>query len=130
VILLDTHIALWILAEPDKLSRASTAEVKRALSAGELLAISVISLFEVANAIRRGRIQASVPSRNFLQQIQSAFGVYPVSESIAVLAGQLAEPFPGDPMDRLIAATAIQENCTLITADRKILAAAACKTLW
>ncbi len=53
-----------------------------------------------------------------------------MTAAIAICAGELPEPFHGDSMDRMIAATAIVEKCTLITADIKIRAANACKVLW
>ena len=71
-----------------------------------------------------------MPIQAFLNRMKSRFTVIPVSETIAVRAGELPEPFHGDPMDRMIAATAIMEKCTLITADNKILAAKVCKVLW
>jgi len=45
-------------------------------------------------------------------------------------AAGLSGPFPKDPMDRLIAATALANDLTLITADGKIRKANLCKVLW
>jgi PIN domain nuclease of toxin-antitoxin system len=42
----------------------------------------------------------------------------------------LPDPFHGDPMDRIIAATAIVEDCVLLTIDEKIRQSGVCKTLW
>lgn len=130
MILLDSHVVIWLALTPEKLSPQSAAAVGRAASAGEPLGISVISLYETANAIRRGRIQTVLPEQAFLDRLKSRFKVFPVSSEIAICAAQLPDPFHGDPMDRMIAATAIVEECTLITADHKIREAALCKTIW
>jgi PIN domain nuclease of toxin-antitoxin system len=130
VILLDTQVVIWLALAPERISPAAAASIQQAVSMGEAPQISAVSLYEVANAIRRGRIQPAMPIQAFLNRMKSRFTVIPVSETIAVRAGELPEPFHGDPMDRMIAATAIMEKCTLITADNKILAAKVCKVLW
>lgn len=130
MILLDTHVVIWLALAPELISPAATSAIAKAELAGVLPGISVITLYEVANTIRRGRIQLVVPPQIFLNGIMSRFSVFPVSEAIALRAAGLAAPFHGDPMDRLIAATAIIEKSTLITADSEIRAAGVCKVLW
>jgi PIN domain nuclease of toxin-antitoxin system len=130
VILLDTHIVLWLGLSPERISSAAAAAIQQSESVGESAALSVMTLYEVANTLRRGRIQTTIPHAIFLDRIRSRFKVFPVSEAIAICAAQLAEPFHGDPIDRIIAATAIVENCALITADRQIHAAGFCKVIW
>jgi PIN domain nuclease of toxin-antitoxin system len=130
VILLDTHVVLWLALTPELISPTATAAILEAESAGAMPGVSVITLYEVANAIRRGRIQPTVPHQVFLNRIMSRFNVFPVSETIALRAAELPAPFHGDPMDRIITATAIVSDCTLITHDDRIRAAKACKVLW
>ena len=130
MILLDTHVVIWLALSPELISNRAKAAIGNAESAGAILGISVMTLYEVANTIRRGRIQPSVPHEVFLRRIGSRFNVISVSEAIAVRAATFPAPFHGDPMDRIIAATAIIEQGTLITADRRIHAANACKVLW
>jgi PIN domain nuclease of toxin-antitoxin system len=130
VILLDTHIVIWLALTPEKISPAATASIMEAESTGAISGISVMALYEVVYAIRRGRIQPSVPHQVFLNRIRSRFKVFPVSDTIALCAAELPAPFHGDPMDRIIAATAIVENCVLITHDDLIRNANVCKTLW
>ena len=130
MILLDSHVIIWLALKPDRISRAATAAIRRADEAGELSATSAVCLFEIANAIRRGRVQIVIPADAFLGRIKSRFKIVPVSDEIAIHAGLLGDPFHGDPIDRLIAATAILENCTLTTSDRKLLASGVCETLW
>ena len=130
MILLDTHVVIWLALTPEKISPAATAAIREAESAGAISGISVMTLYEVANSIRRGRIQPSVPHQFFLNRIRSRFKVMPVSDTIALCAAELPAPFHGDPMDRIITATAIVEGCTLITKDEKIRDANLCKVIW
>ncbi len=130
MILLDTHVAIWLLLTPERLSLPAVEAIRRAELSATHPAVSVITFFEIANAIRRGRLQIMEPDLIFMKRLQSRFRSFPVSAAIAIRAAELGDPFPGDPMDRMIAATAAAENCTLLTADRRILTAGVCKTLW
>jgi PIN domain nuclease of toxin-antitoxin system len=130
VILLDTHVVIWLALTPEKISPAAVTAIRATELEGAISGISVMTIYEVANAIRLGRIQPTVPHQVFLNRIRSRFKVFPVSEIIALCAAELPAPFHGDPMDRLITATAIVENCTLITRDEKIREANLCKVLW
>jgi PIN domain nuclease of toxin-antitoxin system len=47
-------------------------------------------------------------------------GTVPITQSIALAAASLVAPFPGDPIDRLIYATAIEEELQLITKDEPL----------
>jgi PIN domain nuclease of toxin-antitoxin system len=130
VILLDTHVVIWLALIPKQVTRAAAAAISQAASRGEIPCISVITLYEVANAIRRGRIQPTASTRVFLNRMKSRFHVFPISDAIALCAAELTRPFPEDPMDRMIAATAIVEKCTLVTADTRIHSSGACKVIW
>ncbi len=130
MILLDTHVVIWLALTPEKISPAATAAIREAESVGAILGISAMTLYEVVYSIRRGRIQPSVPHQVFLDRIRSRLKVFPVSDTIAQCAAELSAPFHGDPMDRIIAATTIVENCVLITHDDLIRNANVCKVLW
>jgi PIN domain nuclease of toxin-antitoxin system len=130
VILLDTHVVIWLALTPDKISPAAATAIRDAESAGAISRISVMTIYEVANAIRLGRIKPTVPNQVFLNRIRSRFKVFPVTETIAQCAAELPAPFHGDPMDRIITATAIVMDCVLITRDSKIRQANICKVLW
>ena len=130
MILLDTHVVIWLALSPEKISSAATTAIRESELAGEIQGISVMTIYEVANAIRLGRIQPAVPHPVFLDRIRSRFKIFPVSEMIALCAAELPAPFHGDPMDRIITATALVANCTLITKDEKIRQANLCKVIW
>jgi PIN domain nuclease of toxin-antitoxin system len=128
--LLDTHILWWLAYEPEKLSTVARNAIRDASLVPQGLAISCISLYEIAWLIEKGRLKISEEPSAFFNQLNRRFTVLPIDGSIAVEAARIPTPFHGDPMDRLIVATALAANLTLITADRSILASNACKLLW
>ena len=130
MILLDSHVVIWLALTPEKISPAATTAIRELESAGTNSCISVMTIYEIANAIRLGRLQPIIPHQVFLNRIRSRFKVFPVTEMIAQCAAELPAPFHGDPMDRIITATAIVEGCTLITKDEKIREAKLCKIIW
>jgi PIN domain nuclease of toxin-antitoxin system len=130
VILLDTHALLWLEFAAEKLSVAARAAIEFSDKAGEKLAVSAVSLWEIALLCQRKRITLLLPLEDFLRQVEEIYVIRPLTAEICIRGASLTPPFPKDPMDRLIAATALAENLTLITADRSILASNACKLLW
>jgi len=130
VILLDTHAALWLELAPGKLSRKARARLLDAENAEESLAISCLTLWEIAYKNSRDQLELFVSCELFLTELEADFVVLPVDRKVALYAAGFSDPFPRDPMDRLIAGTALANNLTLITRDEKMLRANACKTLW
>ncbi len=130
MILLDTHAALWVEMTPEKLSHKARARLLAAEESGEALAISCMTLWEIAYKNSRNQLELFVPCDRFLFELEKDFEILPVNRKVAIHAAGLGAPFPEDPMDRLIAATALANDLTLITADGKIRMANLCKVLW
>lgn len=83
--------------------------------------MSAISFWEVAMLVTKQRLRLSMPVHLWRDDLLTAgLGEIPVTGEIGVLAAELAD-FHGDPADRLIVATAISKNQTLVTADHQIL---------
>jgi PIN domain nuclease of toxin-antitoxin system len=129
VILLDTHILIWLALDPAHLSPLAVLAIQNARSNGGL-AISDLSLFELAYLIVRGRIQITGPMESFLHEIEARFSVKHVTARIAAIAAQLPEAYPRDPIDRLIGATSIAEGTRLVTADERIRNSGDVQTIW
>jgi PIN domain nuclease of toxin-antitoxin system len=130
VILLDTHVLLWLAGEPEKISKSASIAIREVREAGGRIAISSVSLYEIARLAERGRIKLDESTDIFLHSLELLFFILPITVAIALTAGQLPDSFPGDPMDRIIAATAISEDLPLITADQHIRRSHAVKTIW
>ena len=97
--------------------------------AGEV-ALSGVSLYEIAWLLQRRRIKLEQPLEQFLGGIESRFELVPPDAPIAVAAAQLPPAFPSDPIDRIIAATAQVFGAALITADERIRRSGAVRTIW
>ena len=130
MIVLDTHILLWRELEPERLSARSRLTIESARTDGHEIAISAVTLWEIAQVASRSRIRLLVALAEFLDEIEQNYVVVPLSSAIAAQAVKLVDPFPRDPMDKWIAATALLTHSILITADRKIRAAQVCECSW
>lgn len=129
MILLDTHVLVWAVADRKRLSRAATAAIVRAQSE-DGLALASISLWELAMLVARGRIQAYGTVDASVRLLVEGVVIKPISPEIAALAAQFGHDFPQDPADRLIAATARTEGIALVTRDEKLRASPLLQTIW
>jgi len=131
VTLLDTHVVYWLAVHPERLSRAAT----RAIGAAERsdgVAISSISLWELALLIDKGRIQVAGTPERFLTRLteRPSLAVLEITPQIAALTVQLPQAFPGDPADRIIAATARAHGLPLVTKDVDLQDSRLLRTIW
>lgn len=131
MVVLDTHVWLWLALEPRRLSAAATAAVRQAADA-DGIAVASISFLELAMLIRRGRIETRGTPDSWLGALAEHTGVIvkDLTPAVAVIATQLPDDFPGDPADRLITATARVEGVPLITRDSRLRASGAVRTVW
>lgn len=129
MILLDTHVLVWAVAETRRLSKPALAAIRKGSAEGGL-AIAAISLWELAMLLSRGRIQAYGTIDASIRLLTERIIVKPITPEIAALATQFPPDFPQDPADRLIAATAKSEGLTLITRDEKIRMSPLLHTIW
>ena len=120
MILLDTHVLLWLDFGLNELGTESLELINRATAAGEL-AVSAISFWEAAMLASKGRLELPEPAMTWRSTLLAAGLVeIPVTGAIGVAATELADFHP-DPADRMICATAQQYDATLVTADTGIL---------
>ncbi|HKQ85357.1 MAG TPA: type II toxin-antitoxin system VapC family toxin [Candidatus Acidoferrales bacterium] len=130
MILLDTHIVIWLALEPDKLSKNAVATIHKARKGSVPLAISDISLWEISLAARKNRAPFSTGLGPFLQEVENRFHVLPISARTSDLAADLPSSFPKDPADRIIVGTALSNGIPLITADSAIRRTRVVETIW
>jgi PIN domain nuclease of toxin-antitoxin system len=119
VIVLDTHAAIWLTTDRG-LGRQSQRIADKALSE-DRLAISTISFWELAMLTAKGRLRSlKSASQRRAELIATGVREIPLTGDIAILAAEL-ENLNDDPADRIIAATAIAHDATLMTADERLL---------
>ena len=115
-VLLDSHIVHWWSAEPERISSAAG----RAISTADELAVADISWFELAWLARLERIVLTIHIDAWLRELAAQVRTVPVTPAIAAGAVNLPASFPGDPADRLIYATAIEQGWPLVTKDQRL----------
>ena len=128
--LLDTHVLVWWLADRSRLSVAQRETVATA-GGGSPLLVSDISLWEIATLHALGRLQFTIPLREWLEKAVAPPLVrrQGVTPAIAAELTALPDSFHRDPADRILVATARVLGATLLTQDRRILDAGLAETL-
>lgn len=129
MILLDTHVLVWMSADPKRLSRNAMTAIKTAQIEGGL-AISAISLWELAVLFARGRIQSYGSVETSLRLLIEGISVRAITPEIAALAALFPDEYPRDPADRIIGATARAEGMPLITRDANIRRSSLLRAVW
>jgi PIN domain nuclease of toxin-antitoxin system len=129
VILLDTHVLFWAVDDSKFLSRAAASEIRRARRSGGV-AISAISIWELASLLARGRIQGYGSTEASLKLLLEGVAIRPITAEIAALATQFPSEYSHDPADRLIGATARAEGLILVTRDENIRRSPLIRTVW
>jgi PIN domain nuclease of toxin-antitoxin system len=118
--ILDTHVLLWFREGSSKLGRRAHARIQRTAIAHGLL-YSAISLLEICQHIERGKVEMDEPVDVWRQALlNDGIREVSVTGAIAIRASELSG-MPGDPFDRIIAASADQVGTALMTADTSIL---------
>jgi PIN domain nuclease of toxin-antitoxin system len=128
-LLLDTHVWLWRLLEPELLSKEAEAAI--ATSESELF-LSPISTWETLVLARNGRLALSPSPREWVLDAlrRSAPTAAPLTHGVALRSETLEGFTSQDPADRFIAATALELDLTLVTVDSAMQEFDLLPTLW
>ena len=130
LILLDTHVLLWLSYDYARISQKALGAIKEARARERGIAISPMTLIEIAMLSSYRRIQAIPDLETLLSDIEQRFVVLPITARIAVQAFELPPEYPNDPADRVIGATALIHDLPLVTADNQIRGTHAIPTIW
>ncbi|MGE0423793.1 MAG: type II toxin-antitoxin system VapC family toxin [Reyranellaceae bacterium] len=118
--ILDSHVLLWLVREHPQLGSQARAACDRALTS-DSVAVSAASFFELSNEHRKNRVALEPTPEQWCQNVLR-LGIieFPVDTPVAIVAGGLLN-FHNDPLDRIIVASALRHDATLMTADAAIL---------
>jgi PIN domain nuclease of toxin-antitoxin system len=131
VILLDTHVLVWMVSAPAKISREAVRQIRKA-QREDGCAIASFTLWELALLYQRNRLRGAGTVEASIREIleKSRVTVIELTPEIAALAMSFPDNYPRDPGDRLIGATARACAMTLITQDERILASPLIRSVW
>lgn len=126
-LLLDTHIWIWSLFAPDKLTGTVTGHLE---SPANELWLSPISVWETLLLVERGRLKVrGHPAAVVNDMLKTGpFREAPVTHAVALHSRRVQLPHE-DPADRFLAATAVVYELTLVTADDRMLNASGLSVL-
>lgn len=123
-LLLDTHIWLWLFREPRRLGSQTLQELQD--SKNELW-LSPISTWEALTLHHKGRINLHGELTAWVARATAGLKEAVLTHEIMTVARQL--PLHQDPSDRMLVATALVLDLTLVTADTRLLGLGSIKTL-
>ena len=129
MIVLDTHVVIWLAEAPEFLSAAATKAIQSERQDG-LVAISDMTLLELARIISGGRVGVRTSLSAFLGEVERTFTILPVTGAIAERTMLFSPAYPRDPVDRVIGATALAHSCKLITKDDPIRKSGEVDCVW
>ena len=121
MILLDTHVLVWMDEDNPKLGRKARELIEEAFREDDV-GVSVISFWECALLAAKDRITLPGPMATWrLELLANGLIELSLDGPTAILAAQL-EGLHKDPADRFIAATALRHQAILVSADDRLLA--------
>jgi PIN domain nuclease of toxin-antitoxin system len=120
-LLLDTAVLLWWLQDPARLSRAAAAHLASAQHTTIL--VSAVSFWEIGLKAERGMLELGDSFDGFMTRIESMSGLSILPVDLVIWRQVLALDWDHrDPADRIIVATAMHHQATLLSSDRAIRA--------
>lgn len=130
MMVLDTHVIVWLTIEPRRLPRVLGRIVSQAYESGDGLGIADVTLVELATLTAWGRIRPAIPLGLYLRQVEEKFHVLPITGAIAEQTMRFSPNYPKDPADRLIGATAVVHCAKLVTRDEAIRRSGEVECVW
>lgn len=128
MIVIDTHVLIWMTGEKARLSRRAASALEREPE----ICVPAMCCWEYATLATRQRFRLTRELAAALDSIFQTPGMrlQPITPSIAIRAARLALTQSLDPADQLIAATAIELGLPLVTADERLQSLPGLRTIW
>ena len=116
MIVLDTHVWVWFVSNPELLSKPAKKAINAAMAQKKIF-ISSISAWEVALLVDKKRLELTLDITDWIAKSEKLqfFQFIPVDNSVAVKSVNLPQPLHSDPADRIIIATAITIAASVVT---------------
>jgi PIN domain nuclease of toxin-antitoxin system len=130
LILLDTHVLIWLAQEYQRISPTARSAIESERKKDRGLAVAGITFVELARLAKCGQVRFVPDVETHLREFERRFVVLPITANIALQTFELPTGYPKDPADRIIGATALVEDIPLVTADREIRKSRAIPTIW
>jgi PIN domain nuclease of toxin-antitoxin system len=130
LILLDTHVVIWLASGDAQLSTKAQAAIDEARRNQQAISISDFTMFELTMLFRRKRVGLNISLESFLFEVEQRFVILPITRDVCVQTLAFPRKYPRDPADLIIGATAVVNGLTLVTADRAIRESRAVPTIW
>ena len=126
MIVLDTHVLVWAIADDKRLGKATRNLIKQTAQT-DRVAVSAITPWEIALLVEKGRLRLGHDVRFWIDVALALPGIHlvPIEPMIVVDSVSLPGEFHADPADRFLVSTARILNVPLVTADGAILSYAA-----
>lgn len=132
MIVLDTHALLWWVSNPERVPAKARRLLDKAVADNSTVSVSAISTWEIAMLSLRARLELTMPVDAWIAHVEELpwLTFVSVDNRIALRSVHL-EGFPHrDPADRIIVATALVLNATLVTADDRLRSWKSVRTVW
>lgn len=121
-LILDTHVLLNWALDPKSLSTAKQRALEQAHERDQSIAVSCITLWEIAQLEKRKRIEFASPAVEWLSRLEANPKITILNITAKIAADScLLDPYPKDPADRIIGASARIYGLTLLTDDKEII---------
>jgi PIN domain nuclease of toxin-antitoxin system len=126
--LLDTHVLVWLASDPSQLSRAAVRAIENDSGA---LHISVVSAWEIALLVKRGRLELPLPSSEFVSRAIRHHGLteWPLERRVVERAVALPD-IHSDPFDRILIAECLERGGVLVSRDAALSRYPRVRVVW
>lgn len=123
VLLLDTHVWVWLINGDEELKSSRAVPLIEDAGKRDAVKVSIMSVWEVGMLVAGERLDLRMDVYEWVHKALAAPGVSlaPLSREIALESSQLPGSFHGDPVDRILVASARNSNAAIVTRDRRIL---------